>query len=66
MTILTHANMDIKVKILPLHCVVKEHRMNYFHYILKGDPNKMLHKFIVAQWENEVKNEWTQTIKEDF
>ena len=26
----------------------------------------MLHKFLVAQWENEVKNDWTQTIKEDF
>ena len=56
----------LELGFLPLHCLVKERRMNYFHYILKGDPNKMLHKFLVAQWENEVKNDWTQTIKEDF
>ena len=52
--------------ILPVHCIVKERRVNYLHYILKSDKSKMLYKFFMAQWEDPVRQDWTELVKADL
>ena len=56
----------LELGLLPLHVIVKERRVNYLHYILKSEKSKMLYKFFLAQWENPVKNDWTEKVKCDL
>ena len=56
----------LELGLLPVHCIVKERRVNYLHYILKSDKTKMLYKFFMAQWEDPVKQDWTEMIKTDL
>ena len=56
----------LELGLLPLHCIVKERRVNYLHTILKSDKEKMLFKFFMAQWEDPTKQDWTEQIKTDL
>ena len=56
----------LELGLLPLHCIVKERRVNYLHYILKSEKSTMLYKFFIAQWENPVKHDWTEKVKSDL
>ena len=38
----------------------------YLHYLANLDEEEMLHKFFIAQWDNPVTNDWTETVKKDM
>ena len=56
----------LELGLLPLQCIVKERRVNFFHQLLKNDKDKMLYKFFLAQWGNPTKQDWTEQIKKDL
>ena len=45
---------------------VKMRRVNYLHYLLKENENSMLSKFFYAQWNLEIKDDWTVQVREDL
>ena len=47
----------LELGLLPLHCIVKERRVNFHQTLLKLDKEKILHKFFVSQWENPTKQD---------
>ena len=51
---------------LPIGVIVKSRRLNYLHYLVKENGETMLSKFFHAQWNSEVKNDWTSQIRIDL
>ena len=51
---------------IPLGIIIKSRRLNYLNYLLKESPESMLSKFFLAQWNNEVKNDWTNQVRMDL
>ena len=51
---------------IPIGIIIKSRRINYIHYLVKENPSTMLSKFFHAQWNNEVKNDWTTQIRLDL
>ena len=56
----------LELGLLPLHCIIKERRVNYLHYLISSEKNEMLYKFVVAQWENPSKQDWTEQVRVDL
>ena len=51
---------------LSIGTIVKSRRINYLHYLVREDSWTMLSKFFYAQWNREIKNDWTVQIKSDL
>ena len=51
---------------IPLGIIIKSRRLNYLNYLLKESPESMLSQFFLAQWNNEVKNDWTAQVRMDL
>ena len=51
---------------VPISVIVKSRRLNYLHYLVKEDEETMLSKFFYAQWNSEVKNDWTCQVRLDL
>ena len=56
----------LELGLLPLNCIIKQRRVNYLHYILKTDKSKLLYKFFMAMWEDEIPQDWTEQIRIDL
>ena len=56
----------LELGLLPLHCIVKERRVNFLHSLLNIDDDKMLSKFFKTQLEHPTKRDWTESIKKDM
>ena len=56
----------LELGLLPLHCIIKERRVNYLHYLIRSGKSEMLYKFFVAQWENPSKQDWTEQVRVDL
>ena len=48
--------------VTPIGVIVKSRRLNYLNYLVKEDQSSMLSKFFYAQWNHEVKNDWTTQV----
>ena len=51
---------------VPISVIVKSRRLNYLHYLVKEDEKIMLSKIFYAQWNSEVKNDWTCQVRKDL
>ena len=51
---------------LPMRDLIKEKRLNFLYYILKEDPESLVHKFFQAQLRNMNKKDWVATVLEDL
>ena len=51
---------------IPLRFIIQARRLNFLKYILSRKDSEMLLKFFWAQNENELKNDWTRTVKDDL
>ena len=56
----------LELGILNIGALIKARRLNYLHYLVKRNPTEMIHKFFTAQWNNECKDDWTVTVKNDL
>ena len=56
----------LELGLVPIHCIVKERRLNYLHYLVTSDKDKLLYRFFLAQWENPCKSDWTKQTKVDL
>ena len=56
----------LELGILPLSIVIKQRRINYVHYLMTRERAEMLSKFFWIQWQNPVKNDWTETVRQDL
>ena len=52
--------------VTPIGVMVKSRRLNYLNYLVKEDQSSMLSRFFYAQWNNEVKNDWTAQVRKDL
>ena len=59
-------SLYLELGILPLKYIIKCRRIMYLHYILTRDKNELLSKFFKAQCERPVKNDWSETVKNDL
>ena len=46
--------------------LIKCRRVNYLHYLVNSEETEMLSKFVHAQWQNEVTNDWTLEVKKNL
>ena len=51
---------------VPMRDLIKEKRLNFLYYILKEDPESLVHKFFQAQLKNMNKKDWVATVLEDL
>ena len=51
---------------IPIGIMIKSRRLNYLNYLVKENEDSMLSKFFHAQWNNQVKHDWTSQIRSDL
>ena len=51
---------------LRISTIIKCRRINFLHYLISTDKNKMLYKFFATQWKYPNKNDWTETVRQDL
>ena len=52
--------------VLPIGSLIKARRLNYLHGILKQEKKGMLYSFLMTQWHNPTKGDWTEQVKQDL
>ena len=59
--------MYLEMGCIPIGLVIKSRRLNFLHYLATRDPEEMLHKFFLAQWNHPApRGEWTEQTKLDL
>ena len=56
----------LELGLLPIGCILKARRANYFHYLVNSEQDGMLYKFFQAMSENPSKDDWTEQAAEDL
>ena len=56
----------LETGLLPIHIIIRARRLNYLHHLTTRDTNETLHKVFKAQWDNPVKNDWVEQVKDDL
>ena len=51
---------------LPFRHIIKNRRLSFLHYLLKEDPQSMVHRFLRTQIENRNTKDWTTTVLKDI
>ena len=51
---------------LNIGTILKMRRVNYLHYLLQSDEDKMLSQFFKTQYNFPVKDDWTEQVKQDL
>ena len=51
---------------LPIRHIIKNRRLSFLHYLLKEDPQSMVHRFLRTQIENRNTKDWTTTVLKDI
>ena len=46
--------------------IIKARRLNYLHSILRGDRSGMLYSFLLTQWHNPSKGDWSELVKDNL
>ena len=56
----------LELGIMPIDMVIKVRRVMYLHSLLRRNEDEMLSKFFMMQYNNPVKGDWTETVREDL
>ena len=56
----------LELGLLPIGTVVKARRIVYLHDIANMKENEMLYKFVITQWNNPTRGDWTELVKQDL
>ena len=56
----------LELGILPIGIVIKARRIVYLHDLANLNQNEMLYKFLITQWNNPTRGDWTELVKEDL
>ena len=56
----------LEMGVLPIRFIIMSRRINYLHYILNQPKESLLFRVFKAQLDNPVKNDWIETVKQDF
>ena len=56
----------LELGILPIGMVIKSRRLKYLHSLLRRKEEEMLRQFFQTQWDNPVRGDWTETVKNDI
>ena len=59
-------SLYLELGLIPLHIIIKSRRVKYLHYLLKLKESEMLYKVFQAQWKYPVRDDWTNTVKQDL
>ena len=51
---------------IPFWHIIKNRRLSFLHYLLKEDPQSMVHRFLRTQIENRNTKDWTTTVLKDI
>ena len=51
---------------VPIGIIIKARRLNYLHSILRGDRSGMLYSFLLTQWHNPSKGDWSELVKDNL
>ena len=58
--------LQLELGVLSIRTIIKARRINYLHYLATSKENEMIFKFVMAQWNYPLKNDWTNQVKEDL
>ena len=50
----------------PIRFIIMSRRLMFLHYVLNEDSKSLIYKFLQAQINDPVKNDWIHTVKEDL
>ena len=56
----------LELGVMPLKMIIKGRRIRYLYYLINRNENEMLFKFLNAQWNMPVKNDWTIQVRQDL
>ena len=56
----------LELGLLPIGCILKARRANYFHYLVNSEQDAMLFKFFQAMYENPSIDDWTEQAARDL
>ena len=56
----------LELGILPIGMVIKSRRLKYLHSLLRRKEEEMLRQFFQTQWDNPVRGDWTETVRNDI
>ena len=56
----------LELGVLPLRFVIKARRLMYLHYLLTREESQLVSQVLVAQINEPVNGDWTQSVKEDL
>ena len=56
----------LELGVSPIRNIIRSRRLNFLHYILHEEKQSLIYKFLQAQRDNPVKNDWCHTVIEDI
>ena len=56
----------LELGILNLEAILKARRINYLHNLVNQNPESMLFKFFISQWNHSVAGDWTNQARLDI
>ena len=59
-------SLYLELGIVPIHILLKARRINYYHYLVNQQEDKMLYKFFETQQKYPIKGDWTLQVAEDL
>ena len=57
-------SLYLEMGILPIGTVIKARRIMYLYYLVNLDKTEMLYKFFITQWNNPIRGDWVELVKE--
>ena len=61
-----HEGMYLELGLVPICNIIKGRRVKYLQYIVKRNPESMLYKFFLKQWNDPSPGYWTDQVKVDL
>ena len=58
--------LHLEMGLLPIRFIIMSRRLNFLHCILRENKESLVYRFFKAQYESPVKNDWTETVREDL
>ena len=56
----------LELGILRIGTIIKAKRINFLHYLLNRNETEMINQIFCVQWNQPVKNDWTNFVKQDL
>ena len=56
----------LELGIVPIGVLIKTRRIQYLHNLVNKNEKEMIHQFFTTQWNNPIKADWTETVRNDL